>query len=1777
MMWRHNNWKYRIFAGVLSLSMLWGNVDMAVLAKEAVWVTTETVQDAAETEQETTNTAPESEKTDSAQGEENGPESASEQCKEEAETSDLEETSDKQEETDSDEDAVSPENGEEGLVFPENEEEEYEVVYDANGFGWDKTGTKIVGYRGEATDIVIPAKAVEIEDNAFENDGITSVDFSQSQVTRIGENAFSRKSIETLVLPASLTELGAYAFSYNKKLKTVVFPSKKLFENISESEMSYLFRESTISSLTLPDGMEEIPEDMFTQVTFTGEEDIVIPASVKKIGNGAFYQSTGIGKRLKFAQNSKLETLGANCFSRTDLSEIQLPVSLKTIEEQAFNKANLTEIEVPDQVAKIGYQAFAGQGNASPTILRKAVLPKSVTEMDTYVFGTRVDCLAEIYVYKDSYAHKWLLNNGLSKNVVLIGTETIIGDFAWEGTTIKRYVGTGPNVVIPAEATAIADYAFARYDFIESVDFTQSKVKVIGVGAFETSYYTDVESKLKSVKLPETLTEIGDEAFISCSQLKEITIPKNVKKIGRDAFAFCDALETVDIKATTLEAGTAFGSLPSLKNVYLPEGMTTLSERIFSNSKFAPNTVIKLPSTLKVIEHGAFEYNPNLTGVILQGNALQKIGSGAFMESGIQEFTITSGVTSLGGSAFANSGLKKLTIDSCNLTPVAPEYPSKAFQGCTGLTTDNLILNEKMTYIPTNLFDGAEFGPDADGRVIFHIPANVTVIKMGAFQGSNIEKFVFDGNAVKKIEDGAFSASGSEINGCELELPDGVTEIEDGAIYCTDLRRLKKLVLPASVTKIGTGTENGLLGIEGDPEKIYVQAGSYAEKWVKQYKKNSTIITAYSIKYVMDGGKNHPDNPAVFEKGGAPVVFKEPTKAGYRFGGWFKDSAFSNPITDTTGATSNLTVYAKWIPIMEFTNVEGGYLVSLDGVEYKRVIDPIEIDTTKDFTFYLKPDAGFTIKAIELKLGTKSKITVEGKQGNDDVYTCVVPAGKITDRPTLSVTTVAFFYTNQDANIGFTITNQSAVRDNAKGRYDTVFGATEVAFDIAVKENMKPSVVIKADGKEDIVLKHNKLVAGKTGIYTYSYTATVDELGGRTLDMSAVEQAARLMTIYYDAHSANVSARVGARLLPREMSNEESVVYKVPIGSTVTIRSVAKTNCKITGITYEGMASKGNLKTALDVNLKPIEDVDVRIATTELFAPAVYVKKDGAGAEEAQNIVKNSITVNAEDICVVNIRKGFAGIDKTAKINLMNGKTSVTEAIQKIDGREGEYQISNLKNYAGKTLTIAYYANGSTKAVNVKLVVRGTGKKVKSVKLNGKATIAQMVGTTVTYKVNVAPATINTAKMKAVVRSGPAIIKEDSIATEGTLTVTLPANANAATDTKVEFYYIGGGANHSYEDCKEDYLISSFVIKSEAYTKYTKVAPAVKLATATDIDLTLALTLPNGFSEKTQYLYYAISAEAVGSSVPEQMLASIPVSYVPVTGKTQYVTIPTAKPEIARGAGTAQKYNVQVHLVLSSAEQATAVDTTENTGNVLATSKVKTLATATRVPAYEKKLTVKKNTVKFYAAQKMADGSALLVATVKYSNTTTFQKLGDVYTDDVTMQDNVRTEKYFDIRQVDEAGTTMIYLSLKDGVNVNDVTPGVHTLNLVSYTGDSGQTPVSAKVTFTILNPIVSLKVTTTAAEMVKVDKKPLTVKPAITYTGIGSAVPSAKKVTWSVECADEELMKAITLNKKNGAVTISKDYMLPADAEPVFRIIATAADYSGNTVSGSVDVKLKN
>ena len=179
---------------------------------------------------------------------------------------------------------------------------------------------------------------------------------------------------------APITKIPAYAFYKCKNLTgDIVIPN-----SVKEiGEKAFYDCTGFNGTLTLSNALSVIPEDAFRYCSsLTG--DLVIPNSVKEIGNSAFGYCTGFNGTLTLS--NKLETIGRSAFLGCSgfKGSLILPNSLTTIGELAFQECEgFTELTLPNALSVIPDQAFYGCKSLSGNL----VIPASVKEIGRLAFN----------------------------------------------------------------------------------------------------------------------------------------------------------------------------------------------------------------------------------------------------------------------------------------------------------------------------------------------------------------------------------------------------------------------------------------------------------------------------------------------------------------------------------------------------------------------------------------------------------------------------------------------------------------------------------------------------------------------------------------------------------------------------------------------------------------------------------------------------------------------------------------------------------------------------------------------------------------------------------------------------------------------------------------------------------------------------------------------------------------------------------------------------------------------------------------------------------------------------------------------------------------------------------------------------------------------------------------------------------------------------------------------------------------------------------------------
>ena len=325
--------------------------------------------------------------------------------------------------------------------------------------------------------------------------------------------------------------------------------------------------------------------------------------------------------------------------------------------------------------------------------------------------------------------------------------------FSWEDYTfviqdngtakIVGFSGEDDEIYIPEilgdeevyRVTSIGETAFSDNDNMTKVTIPDGVTSIDNYAFRQIGYAT-----LKSIELPNSLTELSDWLFQGCTLLSDINIPRSVTSIGEGSFAGCASLSEVIIPNDVASIGDhAFYGCESINDIIIPDGITEIGNYTFYGCK-------------------------GLTSIDIPLN-VTSIGAGAFQEcDGIKEIDIPQGVITIGEHAF----------DSCeNLTWVDTSkgiisVGSGAFRDCTSL--ESIEFWDGLTSIKDSVFY------NCSNLTIVEIPESVISIGPFAFWECKNLTDISTLENITAIGDYAFYGCTSLT---DISIPDCVTEIGD--------------------------------------------------------------------------------------------------------------------------------------------------------------------------------------------------------------------------------------------------------------------------------------------------------------------------------------------------------------------------------------------------------------------------------------------------------------------------------------------------------------------------------------------------------------------------------------------------------------------------------------------------------------------------------------------------------------------------------------------------------------------------------------------------------------------------------------------------------------------------------------------------------------------------------------------------------------------------------------------------------------------------------------
>ena len=272
----------------------------------------------------------------------------------------------------------------------------------------------------------------------------------------------------------------------------------------------------------------------------------------------------------------------------------------------------------------------------------------------------------------------------LEKARIVAGGEayfTLLGDYYTETDKLTTYLLPSftylSEVKLPSSVTVIGDFGLSGLSELLSLDIPES-VDSIGTGAFLGC------NRLERVNLPEELDYLGDMAFFSCPHLLQVNLPRNLSYISSSLFMECRDLPSIEIPSTVDSIAVhAFYGCESLTKLVIPKSVRYIAADVWAGC----SNLTTLEFHTKVIPQVyCMAYIPPINEIII-GNEVEEIETWAFSDyTHLRTLTIPASVKSIGMHIFGVDCMEALHMQSATPPETAGCLASWNHEGLSACT-----------------------------------------------------------------------------------------------------------------------------------------------------------------------------------------------------------------------------------------------------------------------------------------------------------------------------------------------------------------------------------------------------------------------------------------------------------------------------------------------------------------------------------------------------------------------------------------------------------------------------------------------------------------------------------------------------------------------------------------------------------------------------------------------------------------------------------------------------------------------------------------------------------------------------------------------------------------------------------------------------------------------------------------------------------------------------------------------------------------------------------
>lgn len=384
------------------------------------------------------------------------------------------------------------------------------------------------------------------------------------------------------------------------------------------------------------------------------------------------------------------------------------------------------------------------------------------------------------------------------------------------------------------------------YDFIteETEDGNGGKYPA------DFSYLASTQSKITNLIVNRNAKFIKSNVIRNCNAtLTSFSFEQNplLETIQPYAFSYGTLIEIIDLRSCSklkTIGSNAFENCHSVSSIYLPKGIVTLGDLVFSRTNISSFT---FPASVNVFPGSCFGYCQSLKEIIIPPDSnILSFGRYCIRSTLLTTISISSKVNSISASAFEGSKLESIIVDKSNENFfiqndfLIENSTMKVVSFPPGLSIDTATIPDGVTSI-----GGTACGLCRFKHVIF--PLTVTKIMSYSFYLSLLVDVNIHEN-ITFIDINAFA-------GCfylsKIILPEGLNRLRSNCFASTSISSID---LPSTIEVIETDCFANCknLFLLTLPEGIKTLTGSICSSWTKLDFKPNSALYIYDQKLVID-------------------------------------------------------------------------------------------------------------------------------------------------------------------------------------------------------------------------------------------------------------------------------------------------------------------------------------------------------------------------------------------------------------------------------------------------------------------------------------------------------------------------------------------------------------------------------------------------------------------------------------------------------------------------------------------------------------------------------------------------------------------------------------------------------------------------------------------------------------------------------------------------------------------------------------------------------------